>query len=214
LRFALTDDAGVEHVVYAKRHTPSPWREYVKPLLQGRWPTLGARVEWDAILAFQQAGLPTMTPVAMGESRGNSWLLTAALEPSEKLSEVYDRLPLPARGALLREVAGLARRMHDAGLHHQDFYLGHLLRLTAPSSPVHVIDLGRVQRHSRWTVRRWIVKDLAQLNFSAGKAGPVERVRFLRAYLGRPLRRADKSLARSILHKTARIRAHSLKNGL
>ena len=97
--------------------------------------------------------------------------------------------------------------MHGAGLHHQDFYLGHLMLSQSQSDLIYVIDLGRVQKHARLS-RRWIVKDLAQLDFSAS-ATPVERLRFLREYLGRRLTSEDRSLVADIQAKAAAIARHS-----
>lgn len=214
LRFELTDANGAAHSFYIKRHRGTPWREYVKPLLQGRWPSVGARPEWRAVLAFHAAGLATMTPVALGETRAASFLITAALEGCHKLSEREAAQPPRERRDVVADVARIASQMHGAGLHHQDFYLGHLMRPDGDDGPIHVIDLGRVQPHSPWTARRWIVKDLAQLNYSAQSATAAERLRFLRTYLGRPLSDADRPLMASILRKTARIARHSRKNGL
>ena len=250
LRFTL-DDAGHERAFYIKRHGRSSWKEYLKPLLSLRWPILGARNEWDALLAFHEAGLPTMNPVAVGHSGSNSFLITEALENCTKLSELEQTMrdekfmsavrsghqPSVApvnnsvndRGAehgiglnrrlVVEQVAMLTRRMHQAGLHHQDYYLGHLLlpdpaaRGEAPPDRIYVIDLGRVRRQQPLT-QRWIVKDLAQLNYSAHGVSLTERVRFLRTYLGRKLGPDDKKLIARIATKTAAIARHSRKNQL
>ncbi len=219
LRFTL-DDGGIARAFYIKRHVRSSWKEYVKPLLRLTWPILGARNEWNAILDFHKVGLPTMTPVALGESGENSFLITEALEGCTKLSEWEADQAEEAnatnekRNGLIRNVAQIARTMHGAGLHHQDFYLGHLMLSQSAPERLYVIDLGRVQKHQRLS-RRWIVKDLAQLDFSAAtKTSVVERLRFLREYLGRPLTRLDRRLIHRIQSKTATIARHSLKNRL
>jgi heptose I phosphotransferase len=252
LRFTL-DDAGHERTFYIKRHGRSSLKEYIKPLLSLRWPILGARNEWNALLAFHDAGLPTMTPVAFGQSGANSFLITEALENCTKLSELerapaitdpsmgdtdvvagashrHDTATLPAlarqsaprpvpdRRSLVKRVARTTQRMHQAGLHHQDYYLGHLLLPNRQgtgeaSDRIYVIDLGRVRRQKPLS-RRWIVKDLAQLNYSAHGASVTERIRFLREYLGRRICRADKRLIAAIATKTAAIARHSRKNSL
>jgi heptose I phosphotransferase len=218
LRFELTDALGEDRACYIKRHTASSWIEYVKPLLQGSRPCLGARIEWQALLDFHAAELPTMTPVMLGERGSDSFLITAALEGCTKLSEWIggddSAQQVTTRRAIASELGQLARQMHGAGLHHQDFYLGHLLRPQSGAEPIHVIDLGRVQHHGSWFARRWIVKDLAQLNYSARTVSRADRLRFLQAYLGREVAASDKPLVRSILQKTARIARHSRKHGL
>ena len=119
--------------------------------------------------------------------------------------------------------------MHAAGLHHQDFYLTHLMvpldaicatplpaadRSPAPDGlRIQVLDLGRV-RWQRRLSRRWIVKDLAQLDYSAPHFAASERMRFLAAYLGRRVETADRALIRRILRKSRAIARHSKKNGL
>jgi heptose I phosphotransferase len=114
---------------------------------------------------------------------------------------------------IIREVAEVARRMHSAGLHHQDFYAGHILLPHDASRGIHILDLGRVRRCRRLG-RIWIVKDLAQLNYSAHWFTAADRLRFLHAYLGRPLQPSDRALLRSIARKTASIRQHSRKHAL
>lgn len=233
LRFTL-DDGGRQRAFYIKRHGQSSWREYVKPMLRLRWPILGAKPEWRALLHFHEAGLPTMTPVALGQCGANSFLITEALENCTKLSELrFDdaeslprapaflaedsrtTLPSRRRHGLIGTVARLTKRMHAAGLHHQDFYLGHLLLKngTPSDNQIYVIDLGRVQKHQRLTTH-WVVKDLAQLNYSARHYPPRDRLRFLREYLGRKLRPADRRLVAKIAAKTEGIARHSQKNSL
>ena len=116
--------------------------------------------------------------------------------------------------AIIRSLARVARTMHHAGLHHQDFYLTHLLVPDAgPPGTVFVIDLGRA-RHRRKLSRRWIVKDLAQLNYSATPATRSDRARFLRAYLGRKLQTSDRDLLARIERKSHAIARHSARHRL
>jgi hypothetical protein len=104
--------------------------------------------------------------------------------------------------------------MHGHGLHHQDFYLNHLLcRGDLAGLDLRVIDLGRVRQHARLS-HRWVVKDLAQLDFSARRLSCRDRLRFLRLYLGRPFRPADRRLVRQIVLKSWWIAAHTAKNNL
>jgi len=205
-----------EFVGFLKRHQRPRWREYLKAWLRLTRPMLGAQPEWDALWRFHEAGLPTMTPVAFGECASGSFLLTESLEPGQKLSALAaeSRLAAPRRQRLVREVASLARRMHDAGLHHQDFYLGHLLcRVDQPEEPVFVLDLGRARR-LRQLGQRWIVKDLAQLHYSAGGLTATDRLRFLREYLGHRPGLADQRLLDRVARKSEAIARHSRKHRL
>ena len=191
---------------YLKRHRGAGWSEIFNNLLRLRLPVLGAGSEWRAIEAFHHAGIPTMNAVAFGErGRGpagrESFLITEAIEPAIDL-DVHTRdwvhtPPAPAhKHALIHRVAGIARRMHDAGINHRDFYLCHfLLHLDADTNDtratprVSVIDLHRAQLRAR-TPERWRNKDLAALYFSALRIGLTsrDRLRFLRTYFDAPPR--------------------------
>jgi heptose I phosphotransferase len=98
------------------------------------------------------------------------------------------------RRALIRRVAGMARRMHAGGVNHRAFYLGHFLLHQDPAPApkclrLSLIDLHRAQLRAT-TPRRWRDKDLAALYFSALDIGLTRRdvFRFLRHYFDRPLR--------------------------
>jgi heptose I phosphotransferase len=206
--------------LYLKRHAPAKLKEYIKPLVRLRWPRLGARPEWDAILRFRELGLATMTPVAVGRHGRESLLITLAIEGCEKVSDWMQRVPRPLdRDQLqhlrsrIHEVAMIARTMHAAGLHHQDFYAGHIFLPTDAHRSVHILDLGRV-RHCHHLATVWIVKDLAQLDYSAWWFTVLDRMRFLKAYLVRRLQTSDRTLIQKILQKSASIRRHSQKHGL
>lgn len=217
--FVLQSDAGLV-TWFLKRHAPARLKEYLKPLIRFRWPRLGARPEWDAILRFRELGIPTMTPVAIGQSGRQSFLVTVAIEGCEKLSDWMARTPHPVERSQLSKVrhwindlARIARTMHHAGLHHQDFYAGHILLPNDPDQGIHILDLGRVRQCRRLSTI-WIVKDLAQLHYSTGKFTLADRMRFLKAYLGRPLGPQDRAFIRRIVRKAASIARHSKKHKL
>lgn len=217
----LLRDGSQEHVFYLKRHSPPPLRDYVKPLLRLRRPAVGARREWDAMIRFHASGIPTMVPVALGRRGRRSFVLTQGLEGFEKLSDWMCRHldnpaadDLVAAGKIARALGRIARAMHMAHMHHQDFYLGHLLLPpTGEADRVHVIDLGRVCCRFRLS-HRWIIKDLAQLNYSAHLVRRTDRLRFMRVYLGHRLEWPDKVLIRKVVAKTRRIARHTAKHGL
>jgi heptose I phosphotransferase len=236
-RVSLDGSDGIE-VVYLKRHDAPRWRDRIKPLLHLARPIHGARPEWEAILQFAALGLPTMTPIAFGEQGSRSFLVTQALPASCNLLEYVERRVGCAHHALeqsvgknnssplgghsppyelrdlIARVAAITRRMHDAGLHHQDLYLNHLLLCDGTrEADVRVIDLGRVRQRKK-LANRWIIKDLAQLNFSARGLPCRERLRFLRLYLDRPFTPADRQLIRHIAFKSRRIARHTAKHRL
>jgi len=114
---------------------------------------------------------------------------------------------------MIRRVAWLARRFHEQGWRHRDFYLCHLFTgAVGGRQRLSIIDLQRVFR-PRWRARRWQVKDLAQLNYSAVRFfSRAMRLYFFREYLG--VTRLDveqKDLLRRVLRKTASIARHDRK---
>jgi heptose I phosphotransferase len=180
----------------------------------------GARNEWDAILRFHRLGIPTVYPIAWGEWMGRSFVATRALDQRQNLLEVIEEWPGETttgeefRRRLVVEMARISRRMHGCGQFHQDFYLNHVLVSEDRRAPrPHLIDLGRVQQ-VRTFRQRWLLKDLSQLNYSARGLPCATRLRFLRLYLGRPFRPADRAWVRWIVLKSERIAAHTRKHSL
>jgi tRNA A-37 threonylcarbamoyl transferase component Bud32 len=226
-RFELSSPAGVR-VFYLKWHGRAPWKDYVKPWLQGKTAIVGAWNEWQAMHHFEAAGVSSMKPVAYGEHHAESFVIIEGLEGYTKLSDLLKRHPAsafyqPAIWELVDSLAVLTARMHDANLHHQDYYLGHVmvkscyencLLGTAPitrSPDLRIIDLGRAQKQNH-LARRWIVKDLAQLDYS-GRDCPQEwRSQFWETYC-RSRNEADETgLRKAVESKAVRIASHSRKH--
>lgn len=189
---------------FIKIHRGVGWREIIKNLASLRLPVISARNEWRAIRRLDELGIPTTPLVAWGERGGNparreSFVVTRDLGLTISLEELVADWPqrppaLALKRGLIRETARIARLLHGNGINHRDFYLCHfLLDQHAPVDPaqplLYLIDLHRVQLRRR-TPRRWLVKDLGGLYFSALDAGLSRRdlYRFLRAYFQRPLR--------------------------
>ena len=104
--------------------------------------------------------------------------------------------PFALKKALIEKLAAIARTMHTHGVNHRDCYICHFMLDVASGTPTNadavklsVIDLHRAQVRSR-TSRRWVVKDVAGLWFSAMDIGLTRRdcLRFMRAYAQMPLR--------------------------
>ncbi|MHB8708498.1 MAG: lipopolysaccharide kinase InaA family protein [Desulfuromonadales bacterium] len=210
---------------YLKRNHHHPV-EVCKALGRLRLPQLGARIEWENILAVQAAGIPTVRPIALGTRcccgiETASFTVTEELYGAEPLDIVWRRdFPPPrskpqvaVKGELLRRLAALARNFHHSGMNHQDFYLNHFF--VGEGGMLYLLDLQRVQRRDQ-TPRRCVIKDLAQLNYSSrvyGGFSNADRLRFLEAYIscsGR-LDPAARQLIRDIHIKTERIARHDRK---
>lgn len=185
------------------------------------------RKEWDVIQAFHENGIPTLTAVAAGEEvslfHQESFLITEELQGFQSL-EIYLQtqfiLPLSKekviiKKALIKEVADIARTMHRAGFNHRDFYCCHIFIKPGEDGKRQwrVLDLQRVDRR-RWFRERWIIKDLAALNFSAPAPliSRTDRLRFMNYYLyGAGEVEQSHSFIRKIISKTNRIRQHDIK---
>lgn len=186
-----------------------------------------ARVEAQAVKRLNDDGIPTMQVAAYGEQlhsdgRLNSFLLTENLEGYLPLDDflrerfTVRRLHVPKRRdaelmTLLTQVADIAARFHNSGYNHRDLYCCHFFIKEIEAGQgsdeakfdVRLIDLQRVQ-HRRHFRRRWIVKDLAQLAYSAprDRIKCTQKLAFLRRYLGvKKLRPRDKRLIREVLAK-------------
>jgi heptose I phosphotransferase len=193
---------------FAKIHRGIAVGEIAKNLLYLRLPVMGAEDEWRAIARLRELGVDTMTAVGFG-SRGwlprkrLSFLLTRALEPADDL-ETWCRRHLQAtaladRRALARRLGSITRTLHDNGVNHRDYYLCHFLMDQSPgyadaapaARPLYLIDLHRVQLRRR-IPRRWRIKDLASLYYSARLVGfnDCDALAFWRCYAlterGRP----------------------------
>jgi tRNA A-37 threonylcarbamoyl transferase component Bud32 len=126
-----------------------------------------------------------------------------------------EQLPALERRRFLLEVAELARRFHEAGLVHKDFYLGHVLVSTGTGGPeLFLIDLQRAVRPCCFRAR-WVAKDLGALAYSMYNAGGSRSdvLRCYLAYCGRPrLGEPEKRVARTVLRRVARLRARHPKH--
>lgn len=199
--------------------------EFLKGLSRLRLPFRGALREWRNIERVRRVGVPTVKPVAFGERpvlgiETCSFTMTEELYgciPLDKvLASGFSGIPGETQCArkrrLIRQLGELARKLHGHGLFHQDFYLSHFF--LDPHDGLHLIDLQRVL-YRPLRARHFRIKDLAQLNYSAGRVACLSRTdrwRFLRAYLGDSGRSPrDKALIRAIMAKTARIARHDVK---
>lgn len=196
-----------EQRYFLKYHGGIGWGEIAKNLSQGKWPILGALSEVRAIRKVAAAGIHTLAIAGYGQrgldpARRESFLVTDELVDTLSLEELGERWRLAPgaprfKRALIQRVGEIAKAMHDAGVNHRDFYLGHFLISRAAveredsRAALHLIDLHRSQVRGR-VPRRWRVKDIGGLYFSTARLALTRRdlLRFVRAYTDMPLRQA------------------------
>jgi len=216
LRFTLAGDAGRKLGVFMKRHEPTGFPEKIASWLRFRRPRTAARAEWENIRRLAGIGIATAAPVALGEdpATGRSFLATAELEravPADDFARARfasdDADAVAARRRFARDLGELVRRLHSARLTHRDLYLCHVfVRESAGDFLLHLIDLQRVER---CVLRRWRVKDLAQIEFSRppGTFTRTDGLRFLHAcFAADRLDAEQKGLAAAALRKAGRMR--------
>ncbi len=191
---------------FVKQHFGVGWKEIFKNLFQLRLPIISAKNEWEAILKLTELNVPTLRLVAYGEkgmnpARKQSFMVTEALESVVSLEDLCKRWntqkpSFKFKQALIREVAEIARIMHQRGMNHRDFYICHFLikeneieNLTKNNLHLTLIDLHRTQIRRKVPLR-WQVKDISGLYFSSMDAGLTRRdiFRFLSYYFEKPWR--------------------------
>jgi heptose I phosphotransferase len=182
---------------FIKRHRGVSWTEIFKNLLTLRLPVVSARNEYRALRKLAELGVAVPRVAAYGR-RGfwpptlESCLVTEDVGHHQSLEDYcrhwHTRAPaFVEKAALVNRIADISRILHTNGICHRDYYLCHFLR--AADGTLTVIDLHRALT-KRKLGRRWIVKDLAGLYFSALDAGLTRRdlLRFVRRYRGGDLR--------------------------
>lgn len=178
----------------------------------------GADAEWRWLHRLRQAGEVAAEPVARVRSRRGSMVVFGAV-PGRSLDAwavtAADEGWLDRWFAYcVREVASLARRLHDRRWIHRDLNLAHLFaRDPREGGRPAVIDVERMFR-PRWRWRRWVVKELASLLASSPVPVPVSiRARFLRGYAGGLSVGERRALFAAVARKVARIEGHRPRFG-
>ena len=201
--------------LYLKRYASPPVRVQLRRILSGQGRRSLARLEWERMAWLAGAGIDAVRPVALGEEMTGLWerrsaVVTAAV-PGESLERHVGRCPQRASRALIRSLAAFVARFHRAGYIHRDLYLSHVFLDVRGGQPWFcLIDLGRLFRPRRRR-RRWIVKELASLDYSTPRqtATATDRLRFVRDYLGLDrLGPGPRRLVRRVARKTRLIARH------
>jgi tRNA A-37 threonylcarbamoyl transferase component Bud32 len=183
-----------EGPVYIKHFlVPDRRAKYRQWVRRGKGRNEGRRSQFLASI-----GVPTITPVALGEQRKRkflfeNYLVTLGVRDATPLDEfVQSRLPtLPeplqsrVRRQLAESLATMTARLHNAGLIHQDFHPGNVLvRFEQDAMPELVmIDLDALRR-SRNVSWKLAQQNLALLDqFFWLRSSRTDRHRFLKVYL-------------------------------
>lgn len=191
---------------FVKQHYGLNWPDIIGELMRLRRPVLGAGNEYRMTTLLNSIGIATAPLAGFGvdgrwPTSQRSFLITRSLPPSRTLNELsrdwWQIHPDPQlKRRLIRAVAGIVAKMHNAGINHRDLYVNHFrlplswLKNPVGEPPLFLMDLHRAQQHVVMP-RRWLAKDLAALLFSVWDKPLTlrDRLRFLKIYCdGRPLR--------------------------
>jgi hypothetical protein len=216
--FRIDGDSPAPQGIYLKRHRIRTWDGRLRAVFGLPPAPTPGRIEADNVGRLSALGIAVMRLIAYGEKLHadglqESFVITEELseytELHHYLRQKFSGKPTP-RGErelrqLIREIAGIVRRFHRAGYNHRDLYCRHFFikDLAGGKREIRLIDLQRVQlRH--WRRRRWIVKDLAQLSWSAPQIciHCKHKIAFLHEYFGvKKFRPEHKRLIRSVALK-------------
>ena len=223
VRLELKAPHGGVQGVYLKRYEPNYLSMWGRLLRLLRWPGAEdeALREWQAIQQVAAAGIRTARPIAIGQRRSRgmvtrSFLMTAEIPGAVEGHVHIESLPATERRSFLLRVAEMAQRLHEAGLVHKDFYVGHVLVTPNPSgAELFLIDLQRVVK-PRLLFSRWVAKDLGALGYSMFNAGATytDLLRTFLAYRqSAMLGEAEKCQARKVLRRIFRLRRRQPRHG-
>ena len=215
------DQEGETVCAYLKRHFSLSFGKCLREMIRFSSKKT-AFDEFSNILAFHKAGLPTMRPVAAGKRAGKvfgseSFLITKGIKDCVTL-ETYAESCLKTKTFtektnLIKKIALLSRKMHQSGFNHRDFYLCHFFIGIKENNKdeLFIVDLHRVDIRKKMP-ERWIIKDLAALNYSAKSINitRTDKLRFLKYYLStRKISEQEKLFVLKIIKKTNRMIKHA-----
>jgi heptose I phosphotransferase len=213
---------GLTQPVYLKRYEPSYLSVSGRLLRLLHWPGLEdeALREWQMIHQVRSLGIPTATPISVGQQTAGgivtrSFVMTLGIPGAIEGDTYAKTLPRQERRQFLRRVADMARRLHQAGFVHKDYYVGHVLVSTvAGGTDLFLIDLQRVSRPCCWR-QRGVTKDLGALAYSTLNAGASrsDLISAYQTYCGiAKLGALEKQVARRVLRRVAWLRTRRPKH--
>jgi heptose I phosphotransferase len=182
---------------FIKQHFGVGWKEVFKNLLQLRLPIVSARNEWEAIRRLSELKIATAKLIGYGErginpAKRQSFIITEELVGVDSLEDVCKAWQQQSPSfefklKLIEKVAKVARKLHEHGVNHRDFYLCHFMleraNVSESNIKLYLFDLHRAQIREE-TPKRWRIKDIAGLYFSSMDVGLTKRdvLRFLKYY--------------------------------
>jgi tRNA A-37 threonylcarbamoyl transferase component Bud32 len=134
------------------------WRNTISAIMS---PFMRSRAQksWDASWWLLEAGVPVPKPIAVftNRSRGfvkSNFLITEYIGTNQKVRRILRNEIVEAeqKNLILRKMAEMVRKMHQAGMIHRDLTPGNFLVKDSNCEEIYLVDLNRLRRKSRVTV--------------------------------------------------------------
>jgi tRNA A-37 threonylcarbamoyl transferase component Bud32 len=182
--------------------------------LRGLLPRQRVTQEWENLLDFERRHIPAARVVAYGMERHFGRFVRGAVI-TEEIPDTIDLAKIASNAdirmqssqwlsSVSRQVAEIARTMHDAGFSHNDLKWRNILVDRSNPPKVYLIDCPRGYYWWSLFLQHRIVKDLVELHESA--RDHLSRTKMLRFYLDyrghARLTPADKAQIRRILDRS------------
>lgn len=227
IRLRLEDDEGVTRTFYLKRYRNPPSCEQLRRILEARPLCSTAWREMHFTKRLTCLGISTIRVVAFGEKMWGPWERASFAISEEIPGESLERLgarvlagqtPTPSwhdRVEIIRQLAVIAALLHRNCLFHRDLYLSHVFwsRNRGGEIILWLIDLARMLERPACR-RRWQIKDLAALHYSApvGFVTRADRLRFLYYYQIASQRSGDpdRELIAAVVRRARRMAVHDV----
>ena len=227
IRFKIQTDSDKKYF-YLKRHnTEFVGIKRILALFSPKPVLSEGKREFENICDFRKGELGTVSPVAAGERFVKfcwvqSFLITEDFSPFISLEYLLRDNPeffmgenaINRKRNLINRIGIFARRMHEKGFNHRDFNATHILlyyKNKSDAPDIALFDLQRVDR-SLFFRFRWIVKSLAELNYTLpeGIFDKKDRISLLLSYKDKKKLNAWEKLQWLwIKKKTAKIKRHT-----
>jgi len=212
--------------VFLKRYDYPPIMTQLKNWLSAKKRVSCALAEVEAAQKLATMGINTPRMIAWGQVWGGFFERRSfsAIEEIREGQSLERSLPgffngpgtsetIVLRRQFIKQLALFIKKFHETGFRHRDLYLCHIFRV--PGGRFYLIDLARVFTPALFS-EIYRVKDVAQLHYSAPAKyfSKTDRLRFLRAYLGRgKFNAGDKLFVRRIAGKAGRMARHDVRHG-
>jgi len=183
----------------------------------------GPENEWQKAQFLKVLGIKASEPVAFGVERycgviRRALLVTLKMDGNRLEDMLKEKAELKEKMRVVKDLAAFAGQFHALGLSHQDFYLCHFF-WSAESKEIGLIDLQRIRYYEGQSGQprlRWVVKDLAQLDYSARSVLEREEYQqlkkiFVSGYKNYLPLIAEPKIVSKIRKKVARIARHDQK---